>query len=101
MLNIKENSWIAKLAAKKLKAENAAIVLGNTIHLYNIRRQEFLENKKWVRHEMCHLQQFKKHGYFIFIIKYLWESLRNGYYNNKYEVEARRAEESKLPENLF
>jgi hypothetical protein len=25
-------------------------------------------------------------------IKYLWESMRKGYYNNKFEVEARQAE---------
>ena len=91
-LNIKENSWIAKLAAKKLQSENAAIVIGSTIHLYNVSRQKFLQNEKWVRHEICHLQQFKKHGRFIFIIKYLWESIRHGYYNNKYEIEARKAE---------
>ncbi|HSQ45055.1 MAG TPA: hypothetical protein VLM16_08670 [Ginsengibacter sp.] len=91
-LNIRENSWIAKLAAKKLQSENAAIVIGDTIHLYNVSRGKFLQDEKWVKHEICHLQQFKKHGRFIFIIKYLWESLRHGYYNNKYEIEARRAE---------
>jgi len=91
-LNIKENSWIAKLAAKKLQSENAAIVIGSTIHLYHVSRQQFLQNEKWVKHEICHLQQFKKHGRLIFIIKYLWESIHHGYYNNKYEIEARKAE---------
>jgi len=93
-LNIKENSWIAKLAAKKLQSDHVAIVIGNTIHLYNTPKGKFLQNEKWVKHEVCHLQQFKKHGKFIFIIKYIWESLLHGYYNNKYEAEARRAEES-------
>jgi hypothetical protein len=92
ILNIKENSWIAQVAAKKLRSENVAIVLGNTIHLYNVSRQQFLRDNKWVKHETCHLQQFKKHGKFIFIVKYLWESMKRGYYNNKYEVEARKAE---------
>lgn len=92
-LNIRENSWIAKLAAKKLQSKNVAIVIGSTIHLYNVTKQQFLENEKWVKHEVCHLQQFKKHGRFVFIIKYLWESIRHGYYNNKYEAEARKAEE--------
>jgi len=91
-LNIRENSWIAKWAAKKLKSENVAIVIGKTIHLHNVSRQQFLTNEKWVKHEACHLQQFRKNGTFIFILKYLWESLRHGYYNNKYEVEARKAE---------
>jgi len=92
-LNIRENSWIAKLAAKKLQSKNVAIVIGGTIHLYNVTKQQFLQNEKWVKHEVCHLQQFKKHGRFIFILKYLWESIKHGYYNNKYETEARKAEE--------
>lgn len=92
-LRIKEQSWIAKLAAKKLRSKNVAIVIGSTIHLYNIPRQQFLEDAKWVKHEVCHLKQFKKYGYFAFIIKYLWESMLHGYYQNKYEEEARRAEE--------
>jgi hypothetical protein len=92
-LNIKENSWVAKFAAKKLRSENVAIVLGSTIHLYNVSKQKFLQNKKWVKHEMCHLEQFKKYGFFNFIVMYLWESARKGYYNNKYEIEARMAEE--------
>jgi hypothetical protein len=92
ILKIKENSWIAQLASKKLGSENVAIVIGNTIHLYNISGNQFLRDKKWVKHEICHLQQFKKYGKFIFIIKYLWESMKKGYYNNKYEVEARKAE---------
>ena len=90
---IKENSWIAKLAAKKLQSKNVAIVIGSTIHLYNVTKQQFLQNEKWVKHEVCHLQQFKKHGRFIFILKYLWKSIKHGYYNNKYETEARKAEE--------
>ena len=92
-LNINENSWIAKLAAKKLQSNHVAIVIGNTIHLHNTTREDFLQNEKWVKHEVCHLQQSKKHGKFIFIIKYLWESVLHGYYNNKYEAEARKAEE--------
>ncbi len=93
MLRIKENSWIAKLAARKLKSKNVAIVIGSTIHLYNVSRQQFLQNEKWVKHEVCHLQQFEKHGKIIFIIKYLWENIQHGYYNNKYEVAARIAED--------
>lgn len=92
-LNIKENSWIARLAAKKLNSQNVAIVIGYTIHLHNVSSEEFLKDEKWVKHETCHLQQFKKHGNFIFIVKYLWESMKRGYHNNKYEIEARKAED--------
>ena len=93
IIKIKEHSWVAKFAAKKLKAHNVAIVLGATIHLYNVSRQQFLENDKWVKHEACHLRQFKKNGFIIFMIKYIWESIWHGYYHNKYEAEARLAEE--------
>jgi len=89
---IKENSWIAKLAAKKLQSENVAIVIGKTIHLHHVSKENFLKDKKWVKHEMCHINQFKKYGFLNFIFKYLWESLQHGYYNNKYEAEARKAE---------
>lgn len=89
---LKENSWVARLAAFKLGIKRVAIVIGSTIHLHNTSKQEFLNDDKWVKHELCHIRQFKEHGYFTFIAKYIWESLKNGYYNNKYEVEARRAE---------
>jgi len=92
-LNIKEQSWIAKLASKKLQSKNVAIVIGNTIHLYNVTKQQFLLDEKWLKHEVCHLQQFKKHGNFSFILKYLRESITHGYYSNKYEAEARKAVE--------
>ena len=83
---------LAKIATKKLRSNNVAMVLGKTIHLYGISQTEFLQDKKWVKHEICHIRQFKQYGYFLFVVKYLWESLRKGYYNNKFEVEARAAE---------
>ena len=89
---IKENSWLAKLAAKKLSSQSVAMVLGKTIHLYGSSKESFLANERWVKHELCHVKQFSQHGNVFFTIKYLWESLRVGYYNNKYEVEARKAE---------
>ena len=90
---IKENSWLAKIAAKKLQASSVAMVLGKTIHLHNTTKQHFLNDKRWLKHELCHVQQFKQHGYFMFVIKYLYESIKVGYYNNKFEVEAREAED--------
>ena len=89
---IKENSWLAKLAAKKLNADSVAMVLGKTIHLHGSSKENFLADERWVKHELCHVKQFAANGCILFIIKYLWESLGVGYYNNKYEVEARAAE---------
>lgn len=91
---IKEQSWIAKAAAKKLHSQNVAIVLGNTIYLYNVSKEHFLKDERWVKHEMCHINQFKKYGFLNFITKYLWESVKHGYNNNKYEIEARKAEDN-------
>jgi len=90
---IKENSWIAKIAAKKLGSDKVAIVIGKTIHLYNTSKKQFLLNERLLKHELCHIKQFQQNGYLLFIVKYLWESIKNGYHNNKYEVEAREAEE--------
>ncbi len=92
-IKIKENSWIAKLAAKKLKSGNVAIVFGKTIHLHNVSAAYFFKDEKWLKHEACHIRQYKENGFFTFIIKYLLESIKHGYYNNKFEAEARLAEE--------
>ncbi len=89
---IRENSWLARVAAWKLKSGNMAIVIGSTVYLYNVTSKDFLQNEKWLKHELCHVRQFKENGLVCFILKYLWESIRKGYYNNKYEIEARNAE---------
>jgi hypothetical protein len=91
-VKIRENSWLARVAAFKLGADRVALTLGNTIHLYRASRHELLENNRWLRHELAHVQQFRKYGFMNFICRYLAESMRKGYYNNKYEVEARAAE---------
>lgn len=91
-LHIKEKSWIAALAARKMGSKNAAIVIGSTIHLHNCTRESFLKDESWVLHEKCHIAQFKRYGRLKFIFLYLLESLKKGYYHNKYEIEAREAE---------
>lgn len=90
---IKENSLLARIAAWKMKQDKLAMVLGNTILLHNTTHGEFVCNKRWLRHELMHIQQFRRYGYLPFLCRYLAESIRNGYYNNKYEKEARAAEE--------
>ena len=91
-INIKENSIIARVAAWKLHSDKVAIVIGKTIHLHHASRLEFLQNKRWVLHELKHVDQFRQHGFLSYVFLYLWESIRNGYANNKYEIEARAAE---------
>jgi hypothetical protein len=67
-------------------------VIGRTIHLHNATKEQFLKNQRWLRHEVRHLRQFQEHGFIPFIFLYLLESLKKGYRNNKYEVEARLSE---------
>lgn len=91
-IRVKENSWLAKIAAAKLRSSSVAIVIGNTIHLYNTTQEDFLQNQRWLKHELCHIRQYKQHGFLLFIGKYLWQSIKNGYHNNPFEVQARAAE---------
>ena len=101
LVRIKEGSFVARAAAGKLKSDNAAIVIGNTIHLYNATRPEFLKNKAWFCHELKHIQQFRQYGFIPFVFLYVWESLLHGYANNKFEIEARAAEnEEHMIENI-
>ncbi len=100
-ISIKEKSWIAWIAAKVLRTNKVAIVFGHTIHLWNTGRNEFLQNRQWVRHEIAHIEQYKKHGFAGFIFLYLAETIKRGYYKNRFEVEARSRENEPLPENAF
>lgn len=91
-LRIKENSFFAHLAAKKLGVDQVALTLGNTIHLYNTSAERFRSDRRWVKHELKHVEQFRQHGFFWFIILYSFESMQKGYYHNRFEQEARAAE---------
>jgi hypothetical protein len=75
-----------------MRADKVAIVFGQTIHLYNTSRSVFLLNKDWVCHELKHVEQYRQNGFAGFLAKYLFEWIKKGYYNNKFEVEARAYE---------
>jgi len=91
-VRIKENSWVAKMAAAKMKADKVAIVFGSTIHLHNTSKQEFLNDPNWVCHELKHVEQYQQNGFACFLAKYIFDWMKNGYNNNKFEVEARESE---------
>lgn len=93
VIAVKEKSWLAGIAAWKLGSPAVAMVLGNTIHLHNISKADFFRNRRLLRHELCHVRQYRQHGFISFLVQYLWESICKGYHNNKFEVEARQAEE--------
>lgn len=58
-VRIKENAFVAKLAAGKLKSARVAIVFGHTIYLHNTSKEEFLNDKTWVLHELKHVEQYR------------------------------------------
>ena len=53
------------------------------------------QSTRLIRHEMCHIQQMRQEGKFLFAVKYLWLTIKYGYYLNPYEVAARAAEKEK------
>lgn len=91
-IKIKENSLLAKIAARKMGSKDAAIVIGNTIHLFGATRKDLLDNPTWLRHELKHVEQTLRLGLASFLTLYLLDSIRNGYQNNRFEIEARNAE---------
>lgn len=91
---IKERSWRARIAAWVLRGGKTAIVFGNTIHLHKWTVKEFLADKSIVCHEITHVLQYKQYGYFGFLRRYIWETVKHGYYNNRFEQEARAAEKN-------
>jgi Domain of unknown function (DUF4157) len=98
-VKIKENSLSARIAAWKLNTRAVALVLGNTIHLHHVSKENFLQDKRWVAHELKHIEQFQQYGYLIFLCKYLIEWIKRGYFNNRFEMEAREAENE--PVDIF
>lgn len=89
-----ENSWRARVAAWVLRGGKTAMVFGRTIHLHQLTMEQFLANKEWVCHELTHVHQYRQYGYFGFLYRYVWETIKHGYYNNRFEKEARAAEKS-------
>ena len=65
------------------QATVAAITLGRTIFLAPATRLD----PELLLHEFRHVQQFSERRTFPF--RYIWESLRRGYYANRFEVDAR------------
>ena len=73
------------LIGKKVKGWTS---FWNTIYIMN---EKDLKNKPLIRHEMKHIEQINKDGILLFSIKYMYYSVKLGYQNNLYEIEARKA----------
>jgi hypothetical protein len=91
-ISLKEKSMLALMASKILGTKKTALVFGKTIYLHNATREELLADHRWLSHELAHVAQYKKYGVLKFLLLYSWYSLRHGYYNNPFEVEARSKE---------
>lgn len=76
-----------------MRTHAVAIVFGNTIYLWKVSKYQFLKDERWVLHELEHIRQYRRLGFIPFLFQYLWEWIRKGYYRNRFEVEARQAEE--------
>ena len=88
---IRQNSWLARLVAKKLGFLRVAVVIDRNIYLHNATVQEFMKNRRWLLHELKHVEQYEV-GLFRFFKEYFSEYRKNGYDNNRFEIEARQAE---------
>ena len=101
-IQIKENTLISKIAfrlIKSFKNEAVASTIGKTIHLHNISDISFSHKDGFLRHEMQHAIQFNEIKFFW--LKYIIETLKNGYFKNKYEVEAENLRNAKFPRNYL
>src|SRR5690606_3729866 len=88
-ITVKRNSHLARLACIWMRSEAVALDWGRTIHLYGTEPGRLLANQKWLGHELGHINQCEVRGVTGFVCSYLWEWIKHGYYNNRYEVEAR------------
>lgn len=84
-----------------LRTHDVAIVIGNTICLHNCSKQKFLQDERWLLHELRHVEQWQENSYWIFPIKYIWYSLRYGYKKNPFELDATAHENERRLLNKF
>lgn len=61
-----------------------AITFGRHVFTKHAKLTEYMIN-----HEECHVKQYAKYGFFGFLRRYIWECIKHGYRNCKFEVEAR------------
>ena len=75
--------WMQPFLPKRF----AAITVSKSLCFY--RTVDHLENEALRVHESVHAAQFREHGWFGFVVKYLWYTCRYGYWENPMEKQAR------------
>jgi len=86
-IRVREHSKLAKLAAKLKKEDRYAITFGKTIFI-SCSKEEFFADTWWLRHELTHVQQYKRHGVLRFLALYLVYSVFHEYSEIPFEKEA-------------
>ena len=72
--------------------EKYAVTLGKIIFV-SCDKADFLAERGWVKHEITHVEQYKKYGTFEFLKRYLVYSMLHRYEQNPFEIQALSAEE--------
>lgn len=85
-----DQKWIKIMGGLPLPT-TWAMTISSTTTIYSESKEYVDASPMWKLHENTHKEQFKKEGWFKFVIKYLWYQITKGYTNNPYEVEARKA----------
>ena len=97
-IRVVENSAIAKIVAKIKGEELYAITFGKTIYV-SCKKEDFLANQWWVKHELAHVRQYQKHGVLRFLALYMYYAVFHPGSVNPFELEtvvAQRSTESSL-----
>lgn len=88
------NSKLAKIAGRiNGEREKYAVTFGKTIFV-SCTKEDFLSEHWWVRHEVTHVEQYKKFGIFGFLKRYFAYAIFYRYRENPFEKEAISAEEN-------
>ena len=70
---------------------------GKVLYPYVLFKDAKDDVEDWLfRHELEHIYQVQRDGWFKFHAKYLYWLARYGYKNNPYEIEARKVQSRKL-----
>tara|TARA_Y100001970_G_C13740682_1_gene606034 strand:+ start:160 stop:447 length:288 start_codon:yes stop_codon:yes gene_type:complete len=90
----KQHLLMPKFISFFLPKRFSAITISKNMALY--RSLSDLKNIKLKIHEEVHMDQFDKHGWFKFVLLYVYYSCRHGYWNNPFEIEARKITDDKF-----
>jgi hypothetical protein len=83
------NSKTACLLGKLNRSQHYAVTISSTCTLFAESEEFVLAVPECRRHETVHKDQYERYGWFGFMARYLWWSLRYSYQDNPLEKEAR------------